>query len=389
MKLQREVVDREAARRMWMRAQGLDRREPFGAGPDATGKAIEHLGYVQIDTINVIERCHHHILFTRIPDYQTAHLTRAQNQTKSVFEYWTHALSYVPTRDYRYFMGMMKRMRNRELGWYRSVQDSELKRVIRLVKREGPISIRDIDDDVKLTKDHPWASRKPSKKALELGFYTGHFVINDREGMLKKYDLAERHFCWSEKPRAASDKEVNDYVIDRALRSQAFISLESVCHLLKKDRKDAIAAAIAKRVKKGELREVRVRGIEKTLFWSCPDTLEQTRHAIDCSLVHVLSPFDPLTILRKRLEAFFDYEHRFEAYLPAAKRVYGYFALPVLIGDRVVAVVDLKTDRKRGKLLVQNWVWRPKMKSVANRRLIEGELDRFENFQLGRPAALS
>src|SRR5262245_35470669 len=91
------------ARRIWLRAQRLDSRSPFGEGPEATRLAVEHLGYVQIDTINVIERCHHHILYARIPGYQRAHLRQAQSIDKTVFEYWTHALSYVPTRDMRFF----------------------------------------------------------------------------------------------------------------------------------------------------------------------------------------------------------------------------------------------------------------------------------------------
>ena len=91
------------ARAIWLRAQRLDRKTPFGDGPEATRRAIEHLGYLQIDTINVIERSHHHILFTLIPGYARADLAQAQSLDKSVFEYWTHALAYVPTRDYRYF----------------------------------------------------------------------------------------------------------------------------------------------------------------------------------------------------------------------------------------------------------------------------------------------
>ena len=92
------------ARRIWLRAQRLDTRAPFGEGPQATAAAVEHLGYVQIDTINVIERCHHHILWTRIPDYRRADLRQAQSVDKSVFEYWTHALSYVPAKDLRFFI---------------------------------------------------------------------------------------------------------------------------------------------------------------------------------------------------------------------------------------------------------------------------------------------
>src|SRR4051794_13866373 len=96
------------ARRLWLHAQRLDEREPFGAGPEATRLAVEHLGYVQIDTINVIERSHHHILFSRIPSYRRSDLRRAQSVDKSVFEYWTHALSYVPTRDLRFFLPDMR-----------------------------------------------------------------------------------------------------------------------------------------------------------------------------------------------------------------------------------------------------------------------------------------
>ena len=94
---------------MWIHAQRLDEAAPFGEGADAVRAAVEHLGYVQIDTIHVIERCHHQILFTRIPAYRREDLQRAQSVDKTVFEYWTHALSYVPTRDLRFFLRAMRR----------------------------------------------------------------------------------------------------------------------------------------------------------------------------------------------------------------------------------------------------------------------------------------
>ena len=106
------------ARRLWLAAQRLDRAAPFGAGPAATRAAVEHLGYVQIDTISVIERSHHHILWSRIPEYRLADLAVALSGEKSVFEYWTHALAYIPTRDYRYFMADMKRHRETPEGWF-------------------------------------------------------------------------------------------------------------------------------------------------------------------------------------------------------------------------------------------------------------------------------
>src|SRR5687767_10793808 len=106
------------ARRTWLRAQKLDQAAPFGDGPQATRAAVEHLGYVQIDTIHVIERCHHQILYTRIPAYQRDDLRRAQSVDKTVFEYWTHALSYIPTRDLRFFIGAMNRDWRRRTAWF-------------------------------------------------------------------------------------------------------------------------------------------------------------------------------------------------------------------------------------------------------------------------------
>src|ERR1700733_10695352 len=124
------TLSSNTARRVWLRAQRLDEAEPFGGGPDATRAAIEHLGYLQIDTIHVIERCHHHILWSRIPGYRREHLHQAQTIDKSVFEYWTHALSYVPTRDLRFFLPEMKRQRQSPKSWFASVSKEDLRKVL-------------------------------------------------------------------------------------------------------------------------------------------------------------------------------------------------------------------------------------------------------------------
>src|SRR5579863_8003027 len=147
------TLTKAAARQIWLAAQRLDRSAPFGEGPEATRLAIEHLGYVQIDTINVIERSHHHILWTRIPDYQRDHLRQAQTVDKSVFEYWTHALSYAPARDIRFFLPEMRRHRRAPRAWFRSVKPEDLRKVLNLIRKNGPITIRDIDDDVLVEKD--------------------------------------------------------------------------------------------------------------------------------------------------------------------------------------------------------------------------------------------
>src|SRR6195952_4213680 len=163
------TLSNNAARFIWLHAQRLDEAEPFGGGPEATRAAIEHLGYLQIDTIHVIERCHHHILWNRIPGYRREHLHQAQTIDKSVFEYWTHALSYVPTRDMRFFLADMRRHRLSPGNGFSNVSDDDLRKILKLIRDGGPLSIRDINDDVLVEKDHAWASRKPSKRALQLG----------------------------------------------------------------------------------------------------------------------------------------------------------------------------------------------------------------------------
>ena len=383
---QSHTLTKIEARRIWLHAQRLDISTPFGEGPQATAAAVEQLGYVQIDTINVIERSHHHILWSRIPAYRRADLRQAQSVDKSVFEYWTHALSYVPSKDLRFFIPAMKLHTREGHRWFGSVTPADTRKVLRLVRRDGALTIRDIDDDVLTEKEHLWASRKPSKRALQLAFYTGVVTVSERIGMLKTYELTARHFGWDDatnKPKAASAREVAFYLLDRALRAQGLVSLDSICHL-DAPSKAAIRRLIETRVRAGELKPVALEGAGKQEHWARPETLETIGEAAS-GLVHILSPFDPLVIQRKRTELFFGYGHRFEAYVPKEKRLFGYFALPVLVGDEIVAAIDLKTDRKARKLLMQKWSWVGSGAKGARKdlkRRIEEELHRFERFQL-------
>jgi uncharacterized protein YcaQ len=379
-------LSKTEARRIWLHAQRLDTPAPFGEGPQATAEAVTHLGYVQIDTINVIERCHHHILYSRIPTYRRADLRTAQSVDKSVFEYWTHALSYVPSKDFRYFIPLMRKHRREGHKWFASVKPADTSKVMRLLRREGALTIRDIDDDVLTEKEHLWQSRKPSKRALQLAFYTGAVTISERSGMLKTYELMERHFGWDRPPKPASASEVTGYLLDRALRSQGLVSLDSVCHL-DAPSKPAIRKLIEARVRRGELVSVALEGAGKQEHWTRPETLEVKGESTP-EMVHILSPFDPLIIQRKRTELFFGYGHKFEAYVPKEKRQFGYFALPVLAGEEIVAAIDLKTDRQNRKLLMQKWSWVSRGKAAKGearkelKRRIEEELHRFERFQL-------
>ncbi len=377
------AITRTEARRAWIAAQRLDTDEPFGSGPDAVRRAVEHLGYVQIDTINVIERCHHHILFNRIPSYRQSDLHRAQSESKSVFEYWTHALSFIPVSDFHFYLPAMKAHRADPGRWFASVKPGQLRRVMKLVREKGPLSIRDIEDRVLVDKNHEWASRKPSKNALQLAFFNGRLVIAERDGMLKSYELTERHFGWQRMPRPATERQVLDHLVDRALRAQAIVSLDSICHL-SAGRKASVLELIERRVRARKLRPVAIEG-DDCAYWLRPETLETIAgggaDTAGDKRVHILSPFDPLIIQRKRTAAFFGYDHLFEAYVPAEKRKMGYFTLPVLAGDAIVAAIDLKADRQSNTLQVQAWHWIGAGNDQDHLAAIEDALHRFERFQ--------
>src|SRR5882757_9717482 len=124
------AITQSRARRIWLNAQKLDTQAPFGDGPAATPAAVRHLGYVQIDTINVVERCHHQILYTRIPSYQRDHLRQAQSVERNVFEYWTHALSYIPTADLRFFVRAMKHEADSHSAYFHTVKRGDWQKVL-------------------------------------------------------------------------------------------------------------------------------------------------------------------------------------------------------------------------------------------------------------------
>jgi uncharacterized protein YcaQ len=198
--------------------------------------------------------------------------------------------------------------------------------------------------------------------------------------MLKTYELTTRHFGWEKLPKGASEREIVAYRLDRALRSQGVVSLDSACYADAK-RKPAMRKLIETRLRRTELVPVVIEGAEKAEHWAHPQALEEAPEPSE-QLVHILSPFDPLIIQRKRLKLLFDYDHRFEAYVPKEKRVLGYFALPVLVGDEIVAAIDLKADRQAQELKIQKWTWIGQGRPRTHKAAIEAELGRFETFQL-------
>jgi uncharacterized protein YcaQ len=243
-----------------------------------------------------------------------------------------HTRVYVPSKDLRFFLPAMRRHKREGHKWLTSVKPADLRKVLRLIRRDGALTIRDIDDDVLVDKEHLWASRKPSKRALQLLFYTGMLTISERIGMLKTYDLMTRHFGWDKPPKPASVSDITAYLLDRALRAQGIVSVDSTCHL-DAPSKPSVRRLIGSRVRAKELVPVALDGAGKQEHWAEPATLENAGEGAS-DQVHILSPFDPLIIQRKA-------PNFLRLWPPPSlcaegEAVCGYFALPVLVGDNIV-----------------------------------------------------
>lgn len=255
-------------------------------------------------------------------------------------------------------------------------------RMLERIDVDGPISIRDITDDILVEKDHEWSSRKPSKKVLQLLFNRGELVISERQGMLKKYELTERHFETQAEVQIPTEDEVFLYKLERELRAQGIVSIESMMPMTYKADKVKMEKLVREQEKEGKLVSVQIPKISGEHWIAKKES--KAKPDFNENLVHILSPFDPLVYNRKRFHFFFNHDYRFEAYVPKSKRKYGYFALPIIVGSELVALVDMKTDREKNELLIQQWTWMIKKPSQKIKNLIEDRIGEFEKFQFNR-----
>ena len=202
------------ARRLALQAQGLC----SSVVSDSAMPLIVRLGYVQIDTIAVVERAHHHVLWTRRPDYHPDDLHRMQVQDRSVFEYWGHAMSYLPMADYRYFLPRMRNFHNPRSPWavYQlSKAEHLLEPVLSRIRQEGPLSASDFESQNK--KGGSWWDWKPAKVALELLFWRGDLMVSERRNFQKIYDLTERVLPPTLDTSEPTPGEVGHFLAQKAL----------------------------------------------------------------------------------------------------------------------------------------------------------------------------
>lgn len=354
MPMPMSTISPAEARRIVLQAQGLDGGWSLPAGKEGAAEAIERLGYVQIDTIAVIERAHHHVLWTRHPQYAPAMLDELLSRDRRVFEYWTHAASYIPLRDYRYYLPRMrafaKRPRTRQ---WRKENRPLMRQVLERIREEGALASADFADPRE--KRGPWWDWKPAKRALETLFWTGELMISGRRSFQRLYDLTERVLPPEVDATEPRPEEVARYVVRQMLASQGIVTAKEAGWWLK-DRK-RVAAALAELEESGEVVPVRIEGSESLTQYLRPAVLaSRLQRQLDRETVRLLSPFDNLIIDRGRALRFFGFDYRLECYTPAPKRRYGYFTLPILWGDQLVGRLDPKVDRKRKTFYIRNLV---------------------------------
>jgi uncharacterized protein YcaQ len=332
-------------RRLALHAQGLAAEAPFGRGLAGAERALEHLGYVQIDTISVVARAHQHTLWTRVPSQSPAGdaLDRLVAGRKA-FEHWFHAAAYLPMRDYRFALPLMRRIRQGKTGWHRA-EPRLMRKVLDRIRAEGPLRARDFEDP-RATRGS-WWSWKPDKRALERLFMQGDLMIAGRDGFQKIYDLSERILPPDTVVSEPTLAELADHLIDTALRAHGFTTLSAIVHERRTPGlRAAVSALLKERVRAGELSALELAsGKAAFMRTGALDARIRTR---DRALL--LSPFDNALIHRERTAAVYEFDYQIECYTPAAKRRFGYFCLPLLYGDRLVGRADCKAHRAQGRL---------------------------------------
>tara|TARA_A200000159_G_scaffold120835_1_gene115013 strand:+ start:754 stop:1980 length:1227 start_codon:yes stop_codon:yes gene_type:complete len=336
----RKTKDLDRLKRLALASQGLIGRSPFGTGTSGAIKAIEHLSYIQLDSISVIERAHNHIWRSRVPDFRPDQSNQLLEDAQ-VFEYWAHAAAYLPIKEYRYYLADKSAVKDGTLrrGY---IKDRKLMaQVLKRIADEGPLASKDLED--RRTKSNGWWDWKPAKRAVEALYFEGELMISSRAGFQKTYNLAERVLPKGIDSTPPTIEERASHMLDQQLACHGLVSAVGATY----GRRDAalrqaMKAELAQRLAAETL--VTVTLPNNSLYYIEPEHLEQPMPRLDNRL-KILSPFDNAVIQRKRLIDLFAFDYQLECYIPAPKRRYGYLALPLLYKDNFVGRMDCKAHR--------------------------------------------
>ena len=392
-------LDKSTARRIILAAaHGFPAKPGFPRKPpaklvSAAADIIQQCSWIQLDTISVVERAHHHSLWSRLPNWNNSAMAELYSLTdnsgqRRIFEYWSHAAALLPSSDLPFAMRRMERIRREGHDWMNTNAET-IQAVLSRIRDEGPFSSRDFE----APEGHKsgWWNWKPAKMALEKLFQAGEILVLRRDGFQKVFDVAERILPGISRIQAADDAAMAAWYVDRAIRELGIFSLKDLSYA-RNEGIGLVASEIQNRLEAHRLIEVNLEGGKEKL-WLAPEALDAQPPILrGPGRIEILSPFDPFVINRSRLKRFFDFDFSIECYLPAAKRKFGYFALPLLWlngqGDGYLAgKIDLKADRARSTLEVRALAWddmprdlNPIPRSSTLKKALAASLGRFADF---------
>jgi uncharacterized protein len=349
-------LSKAQARRIALAAQGFC--DPWHLKPTMRtfARTLARTGVLQVDSVNVLQRAHYMPLFSRMGAYDTGLLGRAaHDKPRRIVEYWAHAQAFMPAELWPFMGHRMRSYREQRAKWPVLAASPGLEAsVLAEIGQAGPSTARDLDDGRPREKHHWGWNWSETRQVLDYLYSAGDLAIAGRNQQFEvRYDLPQRVI-----PPGilnASTPSVDETARELVRRAAASHGVGTARCLrdyyrMQHDRnlKDRVTPAIADLVEAGELLPVTVEG------WQAPAYLyREARLPRRVEARALLSPFDPLVWERARTEALFDFHYRIEIYVPAPERVYGYYVLPFLLGDQIVARVDLKADRQAGALRVR------------------------------------
>ena len=365
------------ARRLFLDAQGLCADPARPASARAVAQLVDALGFVQVDSIVRVERAHHLTLGARLDGYRPELLDRLAFEERVLFEHWTHDAALIPTALYAHWKPRFARWaeRARRKRWYKTRLGARPQRTIARVHeriaREGALYARDFERRGK-RRSEGWWDWTPEKTALEFLWHTGRLAIAGRDSFHKRYDLVERVLPEAHAAPEPSAEAHLDWACSSALERLGTATPAEIAAFWAAVSNAQATAWCRAAVSDGRIVAVSVRGsgdARPQAAFALADWEERLRRApAPPERTRLLSPFDPIVRDRKRLQRLFDFDYRFEAFVPAPKRKYGYYVLPVLEGERLVGRLDARTDREQGELVVERLFWEPGVRVTRARR---------------------
>ncbi len=349
------------ARRIALAAQGFARPRPPAPGTRQLNLALARMATLQIDSVNVFARSHYMPLFSRLGPYDTAALDRLLfAQRPPYVEYWAHVAAFIPATDWSLFRFRMDDLRakygTKSDGFFQTNRDT-IDWVRAELAERGPLRPAQIEHDARRGSRGPWWDWDVVKNALEYLWMFGEVAIAGRRGFERRYGLAADVIPADVLAAPVARDDAVRELVRRAAAAYGVATAADVADYWRIADRRAVLTALAELTDAGELQPVTVQGWttggRPAPAWLHRDAALPRR--VDAAAL--LTPFDPVVWFRDRAQRLFGFEYRIEIYTPAAKRRYGYYSLPVLVGDDIVGRIDLKADRAASTLRVQSAWW--------------------------------